>query len=140
MSPNKTARRQKYVIFGLLVTLCFSLVGFGIAQAAFSPPSQIATCTSTKTGKVKVVTPPATCKKNTVGQTFDNDVNVAAQETALKAQAAAQKAALKAAADSEICSLLNSAVNDSNLLNDIVNDPTVLNEVISLDSEHNCGI
>ena len=67
MSKDKTLRRQRCIIVGLIVALVFAVVGVGIAQANVGVPTTIHTCTKIKSGATKVRT---VCSPKQVGKTW----------------------------------------------------------------------
>jgi hypothetical protein len=66
MSEHKTIRRQRAVIFGLVIALVFAIIGVGVAQA-IAPPATIHTCTKIKSGVTKVK---PVCSSKETGKTW----------------------------------------------------------------------
>jgi len=81
---QKTIRKQKFAIVGLVAALVFAVVGVDVVQGASATPSSFYTCT--KNGvKFKIVSTP-TCKAGKHPQTlnkWDNDATVGSAEGAL---------------------------------------------------------
>jgi hypothetical protein len=106
MSKQQSSRGRRIVIFSILTAVILAAVGFGVAGATGSP-SSILTCTSSRSGKIKLVTA-GPCHKGSTLDTWDNDATVVQP---LQQQLAA--------ATAQVNTLTTAIANQANLCADI---------------------
>ena len=72
MVGKGSRKRERVVIFGLLVALVFTLAGFGIAAATIPAPGGVVKgCYATKTGALRVIDSAAACKSTEAGLSWN---------------------------------------------------------------------